>query len=162
MFRRETEQEDSTHDEVTTQAPVQERQKGPEFSTRTVSYVGPTVVFKGELSASEGLTIEGEVEGSIRHDGRNLTIGKLGRVRAEIRAKMIDIRGRVDGEIYGDEIVHLFSTAEVTGTIHCTRILMDDGAQLNGNVDMGGELAKPRKRKLSIAERDGKITKVAG
>lgn len=160
MFRKEPE----SHDVASDEAPAlvtNDRPSNQEFAPRSVSYVGPTVFFKGEISANEGLIIEGEIEGTIKHDNKNLTVGKQGRVRAEIHAKVIDVRGRVDGEIYGEEVVHLYSTAVVTGTIHCTRIIMDDGAEFNGAIDMSGQAAKPRKTKLKIAENDEKIAKVA-
>lgn len=164
MFRREPENHDSAPPEKSAPTIVErvDRPSGQEFTPRSVSYVGPTVFFKGEISANEGLIIEGEIEGTIRHDNKNLTVGKQGRVRAAIHAKTIEVRGRIDGEIYGEEIVHLYSTAVVTGTIHCKRIIMDDGAEFNGKIDMSGEVAKPRKTKLKIAENDEKIAKVAG
>jgi cytoskeletal protein CcmA (bactofilin family) len=82
-------------------------------------------------------------------------------VHAEIFAKIIDVRGHVDGDIYGEELVHLFSTAVVTGTVHCTRIIMDDGAALNGTVNMTGEMAKPAKTKLALADNEN-LAKLAG
>ncbi len=163
MFRKEPE----NHDLRMQPAPEPEpsihtdRATNPDFNPRSVSFIGPTVYFKGEISADEGLIIEGEIEGTIRHHSRNLTIGKQGRVHAEIFAKVIDVRGHVDGEVHGEELVHLFSTAAVTGTIHCTRILMDDGAEFNGNVNMTGEIAKPARVPLTIAESPDKVAKVA-
>lgn len=162
MFRKEPE----NHDKRVQSAPemdtaVATDRANQDFTPRSVSYVGPTVYFKGEISADEGLIIEGEIEGTIRHRSRNLTIGKQGRVHAEIFAKIIDVRGRVDGDLYGEELVHLFSTAKVAGTIHCTRILMDDGAEFNGTVNMTGEIAKPARMPLAVAESVEKIAKVA-
>jgi cytoskeletal protein CcmA (bactofilin family) len=164
MFRKEPGNRDTIIDdsEVSDADAVPDRNLMQDFSTRTVSYVGPAVFFKGEITAHEGLIIEGEMEGTIRHDGRNFTVGKQGRVRAEIHAKVIDVRGRIDGEIFGEELVHLHPTAVVTGTINCTRILMDDGAEFNGTVKMKGEAAKPAKKALKIADKEGKLTKVAG
>jgi hypothetical protein len=51
--------------------------------SKNVSVIGPTMVFKGELSADEDLVIEGTIEGTIAHHKKNLTIGK--RRRAEWR-----------------------------------------------------------------------------
>ncbi len=163
MFRREPEKQDMRVPSVpeTETAVPADRAPNQDFTPRTVSYIGPTVYFKGEITADEGLIIEGEIEGTIRHRSRNLTIGKQGRVHADIFAKVIDVRGHVDGAIYGEELVHLFSTSDVTGTIHCTRILMDDGAEFNGTVIMTGEIAKPARTPLAVAENVEKIAKVA-
>jgi cytoskeletal protein CcmA (bactofilin family) len=163
MFRKEPDKHDMRADStpITESTVAADRTGNPDCAPRSVSWVGPTVYFKGEISANESLIIEGEIEGTIRHNSRNLTIGKQGRVHAEIFAKIIDVRGHVDGDIYGEELVHLYSTAVVTGTVHCTRIIMDDGAALNGTVNMTGEMAKPAKAKLALAENE-KLTKLAG
>ena len=52
--------------------------------SKNVSVIGPTLVFKGELSADEDLVIEGTIEGTIAHHKKNLTIGAKGRVKADI------------------------------------------------------------------------------
>jgi cytoskeletal protein CcmA (bactofilin family) len=163
MFRKEPEKHDMRADSTAiTESPVAaDRTGNPDCTPRSVSWVGPTEYFKGEIAANESRIIEGEIEGTIRHNSRNLTIGKQGRVHAEIFAKIIDVRGHVDGDIYGEELVHLFSTAVVTGTVHCTRIIMDDGAALNGTVNMTGEMAKPAKTKLALADNEN-LAKLAG
>ena len=59
-----------------------------------MSVIGPTLVFKGELSADEDLVIQGTIEGSIAHHKKNLTVGKEGRVKADINAASVTIEGR--------------------------------------------------------------------
>ncbi|MFQ6004457.1 MAG: polymer-forming cytoskeletal protein, partial [Woeseia sp.] len=48
--------------------------------SKNVSVIGPTLVFKGELSADEDLVIEGNIEGTIAHHKKHLTVGKQGHV----------------------------------------------------------------------------------
>src|SRR5210317_161612 len=50
----------------------------PDVRRRKTSVIGPTLKFKGELSANEDLIIEGEIEGTIAHQDKNLTVGKEG------------------------------------------------------------------------------------
>ncbi len=101
-----------------------------------VSVIGPTLVFKGELAADEDLVIEGQVEGTIAHHKKNLTVGKQGRVKADIDASSVIIEGQLVGDIHGDEMVSLASGADVTGNIFCRRIVIEDGARFNGKIDM--------------------------
>ena len=110
----------------------------PNFSvtTRSASVIGPTLKIKGELSANEDLIIEGEIEGKIAHQDKNLMVGKNGRVKADIHAQQVEILGKVDGDIRGDDIVKLAKTAEVNGNIHCGRIAMEDGARFSGMITM--------------------------
>ena len=71
------------------------------------SVLGPTLTFKGgELSSDEDLIIEGTVEGKIAHQNHHLTIGKNGRVKADVRARLITVYGTVEGDLRGDEGVH--------------------------------------------------------
>ena len=115
--------------------------------TRSVSVIGPTLVFKGELSADEDLVIQGTIEGTIAHHKKNLSVGKEGRVRADIHAASVSIEGHVEGDIHGDDFVELAKSAVVTGNIFCGRIKMADGARFNGSIEMGSHPAK-----LSVAE----------
>jgi cytoskeletal protein CcmA (bactofilin family) len=108
----------------------------PDVRKRKTSVIGPTLKFKGELSANEDLIIEGEIEGTIAHEGKNLTVGKEGRVTADIAAKTVEIYGRVRGNVHGEDVVKLAKTAEVIGNVTCARIVMEDGAHFNGSIDM--------------------------
>ena len=102
-----------------------------------VYVIGPTLVFKGELSADEDLIIEGQIEGTIAHHKMNLTVGKQGRVKADIDATSVIIEGQLVGDIRSDGTVTLARGADVAGNIFCARIVMEDGARFKGHIDMG-------------------------
>ena len=105
--------------------------------SKNVSVIGPTVVFKGELSADEDLIIEGHVEGTIAHHKKHLTVGKQGRIKADIHASSVIVLGQVVGDIHSEGMVSLAKGADVTGDIRCGRIAMEDGARFKGKIDMG-------------------------
>lgn len=108
----------------------------PDVRKRKTSVIGPTLKFKGELSANEDLIIEGEIEGIIAHQEKNLTVGKEGRVRADIAARQVEIYGNVEGDVRGEEVVKIMKSAVVKGNIYCARIVMEDGAQFTGKIEM--------------------------
>ena len=105
---------------------------------RKYSYFGPSLYAKGEFTIKEDLRIDGQVDGTITVVGKKLEIGTKARVAGEVHAATIDVRGTMEGDIYGDQLVHLFATGVVKGTVHCARIIIDDGARLNGQVHMPG------------------------
>ena len=104
--------------------------------SKNVSVIGPTLVFKGELSADEDLVIEGTIEGTIAHHKKNLTIGKQGRVTADIHASSVIVEGELNGDIHGDGLVSIAKGAKVTGNVYCDRLVLQDGACFNGRVEM--------------------------
>jgi cytoskeletal protein CcmA (bactofilin family) len=108
---------------------------GAATPSRGASLIGPTLVFVGELSADEDLIIEGRVEGTIAHHQKNLTVGKQGLVKANIRARAVTIQGTVHGDVQGDELVLLAAGAHVTGNISSPRIRVEDGARFRGRME---------------------------
>ena len=121
-------------------------------SSKSTSVIGPTLVFKGELSADEDLIIEGTIEGTIAHQQKNLIVGKQGRVKANIHAKDVTIEGNVDGDIRGDECVMLSTGAKVNGNIFSPRIHIADGAIFNGKIEMVQRQTESGIAKLSAEE----------
>jgi len=101
-----------------------------------VATIGKSVVVKGELSGSEDLIVDGEVEGSISLKGQTLTVGPNGRVRANIEARNVVVHGRVNGDIHATERVELRKTASLAGYIATARIAIDDGAFFKGGIDI--------------------------
>jgi len=101
------------------------------------SVLGPTLSFKGDLSADEDLFIQGHVEGTIAHTQR-LTVGPQGSVKANIRAQLIVVEGTVDGDLRADKSVLVKSTATVCGNIVAPAVSIAEGASFSGSIDMGG------------------------
>lgn len=101
-----------------------------------VATIGKSVVVKGELSGSEDLIVDGEVEGNISLRGQTCTIGPNGRVRANIEARNVILHGRVNGDIHASERVELRKTASLAGDIATARISIDDGAFFKGGIDI--------------------------
>jgi cytoskeletal protein CcmA (bactofilin family) len=107
-----------------------------------VAHIGKSVVIKGELSGSEDLYLDGEVEGTIELQRNSLSIGPNGRVRAHINAREVIVHGKVDGNIRGTDRVELKRTAVLVGDIQTQRITIEDGAYFKGTIDIQREAKK--------------------
>jgi cytoskeletal protein CcmA (bactofilin family) len=103
---------------------------------RNVAVLGPTLRFKGELSADEDFVLQGRIEGSINHT-QSVTIGTEGQVQGNIHARVIVIDGLVEGDLHGLESVVVHATGRVNGNIFAPRVGLVDGALFNGRIDMG-------------------------
>ena len=110
--------------------------------TGDFAHIGKSVTIKGELSGSEDLYIDGQVEGSIELKGNSLTIGPNGQVRANVNAKSVTVQGKLDGNIRASEYAQLRSTAVAVGDITSQRLSIEDGAYLKGKIDVQKEGVK--------------------
>lgn len=112
-----------------------------------IAVLGPTLRFKGELSAEEDFILQGRIEGSINHT-QSVTIGTDGSVVGNIHARKITVDGSVDGDLHGSETVVVHQTGRVSGNIFAPRVGLIEGSFFNGRIDMGEQRA--------AAARDGR------
>jgi cytoskeletal protein CcmA (bactofilin family) len=123
--------------------------RAAEQNRNDVAHIGSSVVVKGELSGSEDLYLDGEVEGSIELRDHNLTVGPNGRVRANINAKDVVIHGNVQGNVSGNNRVELRKSAVLIGDIATQRIVIEDGAYFKGGIDIRKEQSNAREQSAS-------------
>jgi cytoskeletal protein CcmA (bactofilin family) len=116
-------------------APVAQ-QAAPARIERDLVNIGKSVVIKGELSGSEDLTIEGQVEGKIELKDHLLTIGPNGRIKAQVFAKAVIVLGEVNGNVHASEKVDIRDGGSVDGDIVSPRVAIAEGAHFRGSVDM--------------------------
>lgn len=125
------------------------------------SVLGPTLKFKGELTADEDLLVRGTIEGSIKHSS-NLKIGKEGKVTAEVQAEHIEVHGEVNGDLSGSKSVVVRDSANINGNIYSPKVSLHEGAKFNGNIDMSGDgsaaAKKPEARSAANDEKPEKET----
>jgi cytoskeletal protein CcmA (bactofilin family) len=110
--------------------------------TGEFAHIGKSVVIKGELSGSEDLYVDGNVEGKIELRNHSLTIGPNGNVKADISAKSVVIQGKLEGNVNATERVDLRKSAVVTGDLSTQRIAIEEGAFLKGKVEVQREAGR--------------------
>lgn len=113
-----------------------ENQTLPKTAGGEQAHIGKSVVIKGEVSGSEDLYLDGQIEGAIDLKGNRLTIGPNGRVKANVNARSAVIHGKLEGNINATDRVDLKQSATVTGDIVTQRISIDEGAFFKGGVDI--------------------------
>jgi len=117
-----------------------------------VAHIGKSVLIKGELSGSEDLYLDGEVEGNIELRDHSITVGPHGRVRAHINAREIIVHGKVEGNVRASERVELKRSAVLAGDIATQRIVIEDGAFFKGSIDITKEKEKEKEKEATKAE----------
>jgi len=112
------------------------RNSGSDMVNVGTGTIGKSVVIKGELSASEDLTIEGQVEGKVELKQNILTIGANGRIKASVFAKAVIVQGEVHGNITATEKIDIRDAGSVDGDLASPRVAIADGAHFRGSIDM--------------------------
>lgn len=92
---------------------------------------------KGEVTGKEDLFVDGTLEGKLDLGNASVTVGPNGKVKADISAREVVVRGNVEGKIDGSERVQLWNTGRVTGEVKTERLAIEDGAVLRGKVEAG-------------------------
>ena len=120
-----------------TSAPASPRKRTSTERTSEVANIGKSISIKGDLNGNEDLSIEGKVEGKVELPNNQLTVGANGVVKAEINAKAIIMIGHVSGNVNGTERVEIQATGVVDGDVTSPRLVVAEGAVLNGAIHMG-------------------------
>ena len=107
--------------------------------TGELAQIGKSVVIKGDLSGSEDLYVDGQVEGSISLKTNSLTVGPNGQVKASVEAKGVVVQGKLEGNVAASDRVELRKSAVVTGDISTQRISIEEGAYIKGKIDIQGK-----------------------
>jgi cytoskeletal protein CcmA (bactofilin family) len=112
----------------------------------TVSVIGESLYFKGELSAGEDLIVEGTIEGKINQGKCCLTLKPNGRLLANVNATKIFIEGNVRGDLNATVSVSVLASADIEGNIVAPKVSIEEGATFNGNIEMRmpSETRKPK------------------
>jgi cytoskeletal protein CcmA (bactofilin family) len=103
------------------------------------SRIGKGTKVSGKVNFHAPAKIEGEVEGEISGDDILIAQGAI--ISARIAATRITIAGQVSGEIIARERIELLPTARLKCTITTPNLVLNEGAQFDGDCKMPRERA---------------------
>lgn len=103
---------------------------------RLSGFVGHGTVLTGEMSFQAMLRVDGHLTGRVTSENGTLVVGATGRVDANIAVFAAVVNGIIKGDIIATEKIELGRTAQVIGNIQAPRLVMEDGAILEGNCVM--------------------------
>jgi cytoskeletal protein CcmA (bactofilin family) len=92
--------------------------------------------FEGKLSFKDTVRIDGRFRGEIASEN-TLIVGETGEIEASIRSKTVAVSGSVTGDIVAGTKVVLHKTARVQGNITTGSLVVEDGAEIDGQIKMG-------------------------
>jgi len=111
----------------------------PIESSKTGALIGALITIKGEVTGEEDLVIHGHVEGKVTLRKHRVTVGKKGKVKADIYGKVISIEGELQGNLFGEERIVIRQSGIVNGNLIAPRVTLEDGAKFKGSIDMDSQ-----------------------
>ena len=112
-----------------------------------LSIIASGTVITGDVRTEGTVKIEGEILGNVQA-GQQVMLARGSRVRGDVQTREAVIGGLVEGSIRAGERVEIQATAIVQGDITTQRIVIAEGGQVNGGLEMkkpsaaGPELVK--------------------
>ena len=103
---------------------------------RLSGFVGHGTVLTGETNFEAMLRVDGHLMGTVASDSGTLLVGTNGQVDANISVAAALVNGNVNGDIVATEKIQLGRTARVVGNITTPRLILEDGAVLEGSCSM--------------------------
>ena len=92
-------------------------------------------MIKGEVRSTEDLTVDCQINGPIVCEGSLVTVTEAASVEGDIVARDITVSGKAHGQLIATECVDLRPSSSVEGSVIAPKLILHDGARLNGLVD---------------------------
>ena len=100
-----------------------------------MSTIGKTFQIRGELRASEDITVEGRVEGHVLCEDFAVVVAAGADVTGDVIARDITVFGKIEGQLVATDIVDVRAQATVTGQIISERFILNEGGLVHGRVE---------------------------
>jgi cytoskeletal protein CcmA (bactofilin family) len=113
-----------------------EERKVQENISTIANIIGKGTQITGDIDTPGNIRIDGSLKGNIRCK-QKLAMGQGSLLEGNIYAQNAEIEGEVRGTIEISEILILKSTAIITGEIYTAKLVVENGAKLNGTCKMG-------------------------
>lgn len=120
-------------------------------SPRAAACITQGIKIRGEITGKEDLFVDGALEGKLDLGNASVTVGPNGKVKADISAREIVVRGQVEGKLDGLERVQLWNTGRVEGEVRTEGLTIEDGAMLRGKIEAGKKLVRNKDGRSSGA-----------
>lgn len=109
---------------------------------RSGSNGGPTVIapgteVEGDIRSEGPIHVEGRLQGGVRSEG-TVQVDSAGTVEGDIDSAEVILSGEVRGNVSARQRVRLQDGCRVSGDIRAERIQIDEGARMDGHLQMGG------------------------
>jgi cytoskeletal protein CcmA (bactofilin family) len=103
------------------------------------TFLDASSAVEGVIHSSEPLRLDGRVKGEI-HCKDSVVIGESAHIEATIRADVVVVAGEVRGEVHAARKITLGATARMVGDLTTPAIVIEEGAELVGRIQIGARV----------------------
>ncbi|NOU96504.1 polymer-forming cytoskeletal protein [Paenibacillus sp. LMG 31456] len=108
----------------------------------TDTLIGEGTVFEGKIKSEASIRIEGQIIGDVDCAG-DVTIGELGVVKSNIKARDVILAGTVNGNVLCKGKLTIRSTGKLFGNTTAQSLIIDEGGKFQGTSKMESETSQP-------------------
>lgn len=121
---------------------------------RSKLIVGPNIKLKGvEITDCDTLVVEGRVEATI--SSRVVQISDRGAFVGHADFDVAEIRGEFDGDLTVRQKLVVYSTGRVSGKVRYGKLVIEEGGQLTGDVQLSVAASPGGAKGLTVAVDNG-------
>lgn len=103
-----------------------------------VSHISAGALIKGDFICPSDVRVDGRIEGKIQSPGR-VVVGEAAEIKGTILCDMLDLWGKIDGDVYIRDTLSLKNGSSVEGNLNTRRLQVEIGACINGSCHMIAE-----------------------
>ena len=119
--------------------------------------LGPRDSLIGKLTISGDLHVQGTVEGELNASG-DIQVDGGASIKASMEGRNVTVQGQVQGNVVARRRLTLTGNGSLNGDVRVSRLSVEDGATLNGNVQMQAappEEEEPVPETVAVGEGEG-------
>ncbi len=102
---------------------------------RVDTILGPEASLRGSYNSKHSIRVDGEIYGNVTSED-GIIVGEKGMIRGNLTARSVVVGGKVKGNINASQRIELQSTAHIEGDLATPVLLVEEGAQFEGNCQM--------------------------
>lgn len=102
-------------------------------SKKGISVLADGCTFQGKMFLQGEARLSGKIEGTIFSNGM-LIIEESAHVTGDVIGAKILVCGKVEGTIQSNMFLQITHTARINGDLNVHRLVVDDGARINGRI----------------------------
>lgn len=115
------------------------------------AFLGAGTDYQGKLSFQGAVRIDGRFTGEVESEG-TLVVGKDAVVEGQVRVSQLILSGKLRGDIQAGAKVVLHKTADLKGNLNTPSLVVEEGALLEGKVNMGTDVLSEPQEESSDGE----------